>query len=130
MKMKIIIRTIIILKYVINKRISLEKILITITSLTSSTSKTSSTSSLSASPTTSSLSSINNFPSLISLESFTPTNSTTSILTTNSSQPTYSTIVKSKNMHTLSHPSTNKISHSLLPIQHKIPSIKPPPLHY
>ena len=30
-------------------------------------------------------------------------------------------------MHTLSHPSTNKISHSLLPIQHKIPSIKKTP---
>ena len=35
-------------------------------------------------------------------------------------------------MHTLSHPSTNKISHSLLPIQHKIPSIKktPPIIKY
>ena len=35
-------------------------------------------------------------------------------------------------MHTLSHPSTNKISHSLLPIQHKITSIKktPPIIKY
>ena len=35
-------------------------------------------------------------------------------------------------MHTLSHPSTNKISHSLLPIQHKISSIKkiPPIIKY
>ena len=35
-------------------------------------------------------------------------------------------------MHTLSHPSTNKISHSLLPIQHKIPFIKktPPIIKY
>ena len=97
------------------------------TSSTSSTSKTSSTSSLLLLQPLYLLVQL-----LIFLESFTPTNSTTSILTTNSSQPTYSTIVKSKNMHTLSQPSTNKISHSLLPIQHKIPSIKktPPIIKY
>ena len=88
--------------------------------------------SLASTTTTSSLSLINNFPSLISLESFLPINTITSTLTSNSPQPTYSTIVKSKNKHTLSSPPTNKISHSFPPNQHMNQLIKktPPIIKY